>query len=239
MNVFVVSAHPEPKSFCIAMRDAGIAKLREAGHEVVLSDLYQMKFNPVASGDDFLARSNEDYLVYALEQRHAHKNNALAPDIKSELDKLLACDLLILNFPVYWFSVPAIMKGWFDRVFISGPTYGGRRFYDRGGLKGKRALIAATLGSRDYMFGRQGVHGHAEAMFRHLLWGTLGYVGLDVLPPFFAWHVPYVSKEERELINQSYVKHLDKLDSLKPLAMPSLSNFDERMAPKLVHAIDQ
>jgi len=232
MKVLIVSAHPEPKSFCIAMRDAGIAKLREAGHEVILSDLYAMNFNPVAGPEDFLDRSDEDYLVYALEQRHANEKDALAPDIKAELDKLLACDLLILNFPVFWFSVPAIMKGWFDRVFVSGATYGGRRFYDRGGLQGKRALVAATLGSRDYMFGPDGIHGEVETSFRHLLLGTLGYVGLTVLPPFLAWHVPYISQSDREAVCADYIDYLDRLDSLQPLTVPSLSDFDDTMAPR-------
>lgn len=60
--------------------------------------------------------------------------------MRAELDKLLACDLLVLSFPVFWFSVPAILKGWIDRVLVSGSVYGGMRFYDRGGFKGKRAV---------------------------------------------------------------------------------------------------
>src|SRR6266702_2933436 len=142
MNVLIVHAHPETASFTTAMRDAAAETLTEAGHSVVVSDLYEMRFNPVASPNDFLRRANDDYLVYALEQRHADANDLLAPDIKAELDKVVWADLIIFNFPIFWFSMPAIMKGWLDRFFVSGRCYGGMRFYDRGGLKGKKVLVS-------------------------------------------------------------------------------------------------
>ncbi|MBA5790674.1 NAD(P)H-dependent oxidoreductase, partial [Escherichia coli] len=72
------------------------------------------------SAADFGVRKNPDYLVYALEQRENVAAHAIAPDIAAELDKLAACDLLILSFPLFWCSVPAIMKGWIDRVLVSG-----------------------------------------------------------------------------------------------------------------------
>lgn len=144
VKVFIVGAHPEPQSFNTALRDLSVRVLRRQGHEVEVSDLYAMSFNPVASADDFADRSNPDYLVYALEQRHGYDTGTLAPDILGEIEKLLWCDLLILNFPIFWFSVPAILKGWIDRVLISGLTYGGKRFYDRGGLAGRKAMVTVT-----------------------------------------------------------------------------------------------
>lgn len=155
-------------------------------------DLYAMNWNPVASAADFGGdRAKDDYLVYALEQRNGVSTQTIAPDIQRELDKLMDCDLLVLNFPIYWFSVPAIMKGWFDRVIVSGLCYGGGvRFYDRGGLRGKRVYTAATLGGQPHMFGENAVHGPMNTMLSPLLRGTLGYTGMEVLDPFLAWHVP-------------------------------------------------
>jgi putative NADPH-quinone reductase len=57
--------------------------------------------------------------------------DALAPDIAAEVAKLARAELVMLSFPMFWFSVPAILKGWIDRVLLSGLCYGGRRFYDR------------------------------------------------------------------------------------------------------------
>ncbi|MGB5825458.1 MAG: NAD(P)H-dependent oxidoreductase, partial [Pseudomonas mandelii] len=111
MKVLIVHAHPEPKSFTAALRDQAVSTLEAQGHEVRVSDLYAMNWNPVASADDFSSRENPEYLVYALEQRLGVKRQSLAPDIQQELDKLLWADLLILNFPIFWFSAPAMLKG--------------------------------------------------------------------------------------------------------------------------------
>jgi NAD(P)H dehydrogenase (quinone) len=232
MKVFLVHAHPEPQSFCAALAREAETLLSTLGHEVRTSDLYAMGFNPVASAADFGSRSNPDYLVYALEQRHNHKAGTLAPDIQAELDKLLWCDLLLLNFPVFWFSTPAILKGWIDRVLVSGLCYGGLRFYDRGGLRGKRAAVTITIGGQPHMFGPGAVHGPLEDMLRHVLRGTLYYVGMDVLPPFVAWHVPYISHEARLQILEDYRARLRSLESLAPLTFPSLDAFDEKLYPK-------
>lgn len=232
MNILIVSAHPEPKSFTIAMRDHSIKWLEESGHEVIQSDLYKMNFNPVASADDFSNRNQADYLKYALEQRYGWEDGSIAPDIKAELEKLLWCDVLILNFPLYWFSVPAILKGWIDRTLISGVTYGGKRFYENGGLAGKKALLAFTLGGRDYMFGEKGIHGELNTMLRPLLRGAFHYVGMDVLPPFAAFHVPYITDEDRQEILVQYRNYILNLQEMKILEFPKMLDFDEKLMPR-------
>lgn len=97
-----------------------------------------MNFNPVASQLDFESLNQTDYFNYALEQRHAQKNQTLAQDIQIEIDKVKRADLVIFSFPLYWTSVPAILKGWIDRVFVAGLFYGGKRFYNHGGMTGKK-----------------------------------------------------------------------------------------------------
>lgn len=231
MKVLLVHAHPEPASFCAALRDAAVDTLCRNGHEVVVSDLYEQNFNPVAGPNDFGTRRNADYLVYSLEQRNGWQNRTIAPDIAREVERVLESDLLILNFPIFWFSVPAIMKGWIDRVFLSGAFFGGKRIYDRAELTGKKALVTATLGGRDHMFGPNGVHGELNGMLRHLLQGTLGYCGFQVLEPFFGYHVPYISDAERSRCLEAYRTHLGKIDTLPILRMPTLDDFDEVMRP--------
>ncbi|WP_350402884.1 NAD(P)H-dependent oxidoreductase [Pseudomonas sp. W17] len=231
MNVLIVHAHPEPQSFTAALRDQARSTLEAQGHQVQVSDLYAMNWNPVASAADFASRDNPEYLVYALEQRLGVKNQSIAADIQAELDKLLWADLLILNFPVFWFSVPAMLKGWIDRVLVSGVCYGGKRFYDQGGLAGKKALVTLTLGGREHMFGEGAIHGPLQDMLRPLLRGTLAYVGYDVLEPFVAWHVPYISQEAREAFLHSYRQRLQHLADDQPLVFPRLDQFDEALYP--------
>ncbi|MBQ7625532.1 MAG: NAD(P)H-dependent oxidoreductase [Rhodocyclaceae bacterium] len=229
MNILIVHAHPEPQSFCAAMKDAAVEVFRQQGHTVTVSDLYAMRFNPVASAEDFASRANPDYCVYALEQRHAVDTGTLPDDIRTELEKLLACDLLVLTFPLFWASVPAILKGWFDRVLVSGKVYGGKRFYNRGGLAGKRALVGVTLGGREDMFGAHGIHGPLEGMLKPVLQGTLGYAGCSVLKPFAGWHIPYISAEQRAQVLQAWRARLAALaEEADFLPMPDLADFGAR-----------
>jgi NAD(P)H dehydrogenase (quinone) len=231
MKALIVSATPEPQSFIASMAKTSQRVLENMGYEVETSDLYEMNWNPVASAEDFGNRSNPEYLIYALEQRNGVKDQTIAPDIQRELDKLLAADVLVLNFPIYWFSTPAIMKGWFDRVLVSGVCYGGLRFYDQGGLKGKKVLVGASLGGQPHMFGTDGIHGPIHDMLRHFLRGTLAYSGMDVLEPFFAWHVPYISEEARVEMMDSYAQHLSLIDTLPVLDAPSMSDFTKDLHP--------
>jgi NAD(P)H dehydrogenase (quinone) len=231
MKVLIVHAHPEPQSFTAALRDQAISTLQAQGHEVQVSDLYALNWNPVASASDFTSRENPEYLVYALEQRLGVKSQSIAADIQQELDKLLWADLLILNFPIFWFSAPAMLKGWIDRVLVSGVCYGGKRFYDQGGLAGKKALVTVTLGGREHMFGEGAIHGPLEDMLRPILRGTLAYVGFEVLEPFVAWHVPYISAEARQEFLHSYQRRLEGLADDQPLVFPKLEQFDEALYP--------
>ncbi|VVE55301.1 NAD(P)H-dependent oxidoreductase [Pandoraea anhela] len=232
MKVLIVHAHPEPKSFCTALTTTARQRLVRAGHEIKVSDLYAMRFNPVASADDFRSRKDPDYLVYALEQRHAVATRTLSDDIQAELEKLLWCDLLILNFPIFWFSAPAILKGWLDRVLVSGVVYGGKRFYDKGGLPGKRALVSATLGGQRHMFANDGIHGPLEQMLKPLLQGTLAYTGMQVLSPFISWHVPYVSDEARRSMLDAWGVRLAGIDQETALVFPKLADFTDELYPR-------
>ena len=231
MNILIIHAHPEPLSFTTALKDHAIQVLTDLGHQVEVSDLYEMNFNPVASKNDFSNRGNAEYLNYALEQRHASKDHSLASDIQVEVDKVQRADLVIFNFPMYWTSVPAILKGWIDRVFVSGIFYGGKRFYNHGGMVGKKAMLSFTLGGRDHMFGDHAIHGSIEDLLLPIQRGTLAYAGFEVLPPFAAYHVPYISNEARQQMLVDYQQHLSNLENLKALEFPKLEQFDEKLYP--------
>ncbi len=231
MNILIVHAHPEPQSFTDALKNTAIEELQKQGHQVEVSDLYAMNFYPVASAADFTERGNPDYLNYALEQRHASKQQALVSDIQAEVEKVQKADLLILSFPMYWMSMPAILKGWIDRVFVSGIFYGGKRFYNHGGMTGKKAMLSFTLGGRDHMFGEGAIHGSMDNLLVPIQRGTLAYVGYEVLPPFIAYHVPYISQEAREQMLVDYRQHLHNIGNLQPLEFATLEQFDDKLYP--------
>lgn len=233
LQVHLVHAHPEPCSFVAAMRDVLLEAFEARGDRVTLSDLYAMAFDPVASAADFLAPQRADYLVYAREQRHAFAAGSLAPDIRAEVERVLAADLIAFTFPVFWFSTPAILKGWIERVFLAGRFYGGRRIYGSGGLAGRRAFVACSLGARAHMFGPEAIHGELETgLLRHFLQGTLGYVGLAVHRPFIAYHVPYVEEADRCAILEELRRCVLGLEARPVLPMPDPGDYDETFAPR-------
>jgi NAD(P)H dehydrogenase (quinone) len=227
----IVYAHPEPHSFVASMRDLTQKTLDARGWQTSMTDLQSIDFNAIASGADFGTRSRPDHLVYSLEQRHAWENGSIDPQIAAEVKAVREADLLVLVFPIFWYSVPAQLKGWIDRVFLSGVFYGGTRIYDRGGMRGKHALVVSSLGGRDYMFGPGSIHGDLNGMLRHLLQGTLGYVGFSVYEPFFAYHVPYVEPSERAEMLARLTQAVEDLESRAVLPMPSLENFDDEFRP--------
>ena len=227
----IVYTHPEPRSFVAAMRDTTQAALANAGWQTSATDLHAAGFGAVARATDFGERASPGHLVYPLEQRHAWEHGSLAPEIENEVRAVVDADLLVLVFPVFWFSVPAQMKGWIDRVFLSGVFYGGRRVYDRGGMVGKHALVVAALGGREHMFGTGALHGELTGMMRHLLQGTLGYAGFSVYEPFFAHHVPYVDDATRAGMLMRLWNELQALGTRPVLPMPSLQGFDDHFNP--------
>lgn len=233
MKVHLVHAHSESDSFVAAMRDTIIAAFTARGDTVTVSDLYAMNFNPISGPHDFGSRAEPEHLTYALEQRHGFKAGTLAPDIMAEIAKIQAADIVGFTFPLYWFGVPAILKGWIERVFISGTFYGGKRVYGKGGMAGKRAFAAFSLGGRDYMFGEHGIHGElVMGMMKGFFQGTLGYVGFDVHHPYIGYHVPYLPLEQRQAALTDIAGYIATLEEQPILPMPNIDDFGPSFEPK-------
>lgn len=225
MKVLMVYAHPEPRSFNAALRDRGIAALEVAGHQVQLTDLYAAGFEPVARASDFSSRRFPDQLQYDREQKHASQQGAFAADIQAEIDKLLWCDLLLLQFPLWWFSVPAIMKGWLDRVLVNGVAYGAGKRLEAGGLKGRSAMVAVTTGCYPEMMAPDGLLGDLDVVLWPLQFGTFAYTGMRVLPPFTAWSIQYTSPEQRATYLDAYAARLAGIESTEPLFFHPTTDF--------------
>ena len=144
MHVLFVYAHPEPSSFTGALKDAGAAALRQAGHTVEVSDLYAEKFDPVAGRHDFLTVANAERFHYQTEQAHAHETQRFASDLVREQQRFLKADLVVWLFPIWWGGMPAILKGWFDRVLAFGFAYADGRRYDSGFFPPKCGLLCLS-----------------------------------------------------------------------------------------------
>ena len=227
MNVLIVYAHSQPTSFNGALLRTAIEALEAQGNDVRVSDLYAMGFNPVASAADFKERRFDGHLQYDREQKHAVAQRSFSTDIQAEIDKVLWCDLLILQFPLWWYSVPAIMKGWFDRVFANGLMYGQFGRFDKGGMKGKRAMVSTTTGCFPGMVADGGVMGHLDVMLWHLQYGTLAYVGFDVLEPLVTWSVRYEDDAARGRYLEALSERVRHLDTVPIKALHAVDEFGD------------
>jgi NAD(P)H dehydrogenase (quinone) len=236
MNILIVYAHQEPKSFNAAMKETAVAVLTAAGHQVLISDLYEMQFKATADRADFTRLGNPDYFKYQIEQNIAYDHGLLAEDIHIEQEKLQWADFVIFQFPLWWFSVPAILKGWIDRVFCTGFAYGGaHKFYDQGGLVGRKAMLALTTGGPASMYSSTGINGEIEKILYPIQHGMLYFVGMQVLPPFIAWSPTRVSVEQREHYLLQYTQRLQTLETTPPLDYPPLEAYDETFQLKDTH----
>lgn len=236
MKYFIVFAHPENEhSFQSSLLKHSVSVLESAGHEVHVSDLYAMNFNPVASTTDFETRRFPERLQYDREQKFAVEQNTLAADISTELEWLAWCDHLIFQFPLYWFSMPAIMKGWIDRVFVNTVVYGAGKRFETGGLAGKRAMVCTSTGGFDEMFQPDGLLGDMDAALWHIHHGMLHYTGLKVLPPFVGWAPVRVGDEKCAQYHQEYAARLLSAASTTPMAFHNTSDFgaDYKMRPEV------
>ena len=108
MRVLVVFAHPVESSFAAALHKTTVDALAAAGHEVDDCDLYAEGFNPVLS--------RQERLNY-------HDEEVCTKPVQEYVDRVRAADGLVLNFPVWNFGYPAILKGFFDRVFLPGVSF--------------------------------------------------------------------------------------------------------------------
>jgi NAD(P)H dehydrogenase (quinone) len=217
MNVLLVYAHPEPQSFNGAMRDLARSVLSAAGHTLVESDLYAMHFDPVGGAHDFASLQDAAFFKYQREQRHAAATNSFTVELQREIDKLRAADLLLLQFPLWWYSLPAILKGWIDRVFAMGIAYDAGRVHEKGPLLGKRAMIAITTGNVEASFRHGGFNPPADDVLFHIQHGMLHFAGMEVLPPFIAFGAARIDDAQRHAVLAAYRLRLLALDSTPPL----------------------
>lgn len=217
-KILIIHAHPESQSFCSSLKNEAVAYFQSKGAEVKVSDLYTMGFNPVGDKHDFTELQNPDFFKYQMEQVNAYQNNLFTPEVKTEMDKLEWCDTLIFNFPLWWFGLPAILKGWVDRIFAMGLVYGaGKGVYDNGTYKNKTAFLTLTTGGPEIAYGDTGKNGNLDTILYPIQHGMFYFAGITVLPPFISFSPARITDEERKAQLVLYKSYLEKTSSLTPI----------------------
>jgi len=217
MNVLIVLAHPEPQSFNGALFDTAVSTLHEAGHHVATSDLYRMGFNPVSGRHNFTTVKDPAFLKLQVEESHASETHGFALDIEAELQKLEAADVMIWQFPLWWFGLPAILKGWVDRVFAMGRVYGYGHIYDTGRFRDKRALLSLITGGPAEAYVPGGFNGDLDAILRPIHRGMLQFTGFSVLQPAVHWQPAHVEPAARQDWLDAWAERLRHIEQEAPI----------------------
>lgn len=110
VRVLLVHANPEPTSYGAALRDAAVEGCRRAGHDVTVLDLYELDFEPCTSADE-----HRRYLDIARD----HPD----PVVREHIGLLRAAECLVVVYPTWWSGLPAILKGWLERVLLPGVAF--------------------------------------------------------------------------------------------------------------------
>ena len=220
MKVFIVHAHHEPHSFNAALTQSATEHLRLHGHEVIVSDLHAMGWDPVSDRRNFSTVSDPAYLKQQQEELYATEHDGFVPEVHAEMDKLRGCDALVFQFPLWWFGLPAILKGWVDRVFAMGVAYGQGRIYEEGVFRGKRALLSLTTGGPAESYIEEGgQYGGLPTLLYPVNHGVFEFTGMTALPPFVVYGPVRLSPEGRASELAKYRDALDGLVAQEPRAM--------------------
>lgn len=179
MNVLTIIAHPVPTSFNHAIKREVAAGLIDAGHTVQIADLYAEGFQPAMIEADFAQFAGEP----------------LPPAVQAEQARVEWSDAMIFIFPLWWWSLPAMMKGWIDRVMSYGFAWKDPSDPDSGGMRHRKIIVMITAGDDAEGLAKRG---YDTALHTQLNVGTWNYCGFkDVTTRIFYGVTPDAPVERR------------------------------------------
>ncbi len=218
MKIFIVYWHAEEKSFNHAMLETAINTLRSSGHAVQFSDLNAMKFDPVVSRKSFKTMKNSQVFDPVQEAYYAAQHDSFADFITHEIAKIFWCDLLIFQFPLWWFGLPAMLKGYVEQVFAPGKFFDDIHCYENGFLKGRKAMLSLTTGATADAYISNGFNGDINAILRPIQRGIFEYCGFSVLRPQIVYAPVHIMHEQRCRELEKYAKRLMNIADEIPIS---------------------
>jgi len=179
MKHLVVYCHPNKKSFCNAILDKLVIELENYGVEVRVRDLYAIDFNPVLTMGDMIAM----------------KNGASLPEVREEQNLIKWADVITFIYPIWWTGMPAILKGYIDRVFSFGFAYGASSDGVNGLLTNKKVNIINTMGTAEDIYRGSGM---IYSMTQTTDEGVFEFCGMQVEKHLFLGSLPTTDPDIRE-----------------------------------------
>jgi len=194
MKTLIVVAHPNPASFNKnGIVETVIETLTEQKHEIVVRDLYDLNFNPVLSGDDFAS----------------FQSGVIPADILKEQEYLSWATNIVLIYPVWWIGRPAIIQGYFDRVFSFNFAFTVDQNGARGLLTIQKGLIINTAGTPEFVYDQW--PDSKGLISRPISEGVLGYCGVNSVKQLTYFGIAGSTDEQRATILSEIKSEVEKL----------------------------
>lgn len=223
MKVLIVFAHPDKQSLNHSLLEVTTNYLKEKNHEVKVTDLYAQNFKAGVDGDDFLNHEQGKRLFLMRDGGSAFNAGKLSPDIMEEQAKLSWADLVIFQFPMWWYSMPALMKGWIDRVLTQNFSYTGEQMFETAPLAGKKTFIISTVGVPKESYSK-GKLGSISEVFFPIQHGTFELIGLKVLEPIIGYEADSRYSNCFEITSKAIKERIDNIDTIEPMETQSSYN---------------
>jgi len=166
MKHLIIYAHPSADSLNSYLKNVVVSQIQQNGHEVRMRDLYTIGFDPVLSLDDVVGQ----------------RGGPMPSDVLVEQEHITWADVLTFIYPIWWTGLPAIMKGYIDRVFSYGFAYRYDHGVQKGSFTGKQTVIINTHGKSKAEYESMGMD---DALSLTSDDGIYRYCGLDVKQHFF------------------------------------------------------
>lgn len=192
-RALIVYSHPNPQSFCHAIKETAVRVLAGANGSAVLRDLYAVGFDPILSGNDLTAlQAGVTPEAIATEQAYVRE-----------------AQLLVFIYPIWWAGLPAMMKGYIDRVFTNGFAFRINEHGTEGLLGGKRVMLFTTAGATNALYEATGME---KALRQTSDEGIFRFCGMEVVHHALFGSVTSVDDTTR----QRYLAEVEAV--LKPFA---------------------
>ncbi|TGD59797.1 NAD(P)H-dependent oxidoreductase [Flavobacterium humi] len=179
MKHLIIYAHPNQDSLNNLLKQTVIKTLEEDKHEFVIRDLYELNFDPILSLDDM----------------RGQRSRQVAADISREQDYISWAETITFIYPIWWTGMPAIMKGYIDRVMSYGFAYQYTQGVQEGLLGGKQAVIINTHGKSNAEYKTTGMD---QALVLTSDKGIYDYCGLEIKQHLFFGQADRASSESIE-----------------------------------------
>ncbi len=166
MQHLIIVAHPVPDSFTMALARAYAIELEAQGHTAHLRDLYRIGFDPILSAHELVS---------------AESGHPASPDVAAAQKDILAADALTVIYPLWWMSMPAILKGYIDRVFARGFAYESGPDGVRGLIAGKQCVLVTVSGAPLWRLAEAGRWDAAQVLQDTHIFRSVGFQLLEHL----------------------------------------------------------